>query len=98
MCHQPVCLLHCVILSRVSSGGDPECQLEAAACVTNLSVGPAAQTQPVAGLVGGYLVTLSASASHVLQVRQTQYAPSHRHRTHRPLCSAPEDTIRYIDV
>ena len=49
-----------------SPGDDPASQLEAAACITNLAAG--AVSPQLTGLVGGYLVTLSASGSHLLQV------------------------------
>ncbi|XP_037088819.1 uncharacterized protein LOC119109317 [Pollicipes pollicipes] len=47
------------------TGDDPDAQLEAAACLTNVAAGPV--SLEVAQMVGSYLVTLSASASPLLQ-------------------------------
>ena len=67
----PECQLEAAVcitnpLATVLSGDDPECQLEAAVCITNLAVG--AVSVELAGVVGGYLVTLCGSSSSLLQV------------------------------
>ncbi|XP_043224362.1 importin subunit alpha-like [Amphibalanus amphitrite] len=71
------------IVDRLT-GDDPECQLEAAVCITNLAAGPV--TTELTGVVGGYLVTLCGSSSHRLQ-EQCVWALGNLAASGAPVCA-----------